>query len=241
MSISPDAEPFIAAIWERVLGHAAVDPERFHLLPVAGAAVRGCNQAACYPPGNELYDEPEDLLRGAILNEANLSEHRHKHRIAIYEDIDEDDPLAVAVMAAKLRHEVRHGEQREVCGNRLFALDELADMLVGWKVGGLPGGAALYHLKPVESDANAASARYLRTCHGDVVDELLDGPDGVLARSNTLPGELEDLPSKTVAFMFTMREIAEDPVHGQPTFEQRLAAIHLHYAAQWLALCRRAA
>jgi len=161
------------AIWDQVVRASGVDASHVHLLPIPGAAVRGFNQAACYPPGEFLVGDPEDLVRGEMLVEANLDEHREKHRIAIYEDVDPEDPVAIAVLAAKLRHELRHAEQRETCGEELFALDELAGMLVSWKAGGLPRSTGLYHLKPIEMDANAASAVFLQATYAGEVDEML--------------------------------------------------------------------
>jgi hypothetical protein len=116
MSASPHTEPFLEQAWGLVLARAGVNPERFDLLPVPGAAVAGYNQAAAYPPGETLVDNSEDLLRGELLREANSPEHRAKHRIAIYEDVDPEDAEAMAVLLGKLRHEVRHAEQRDACG-----------------------------------------------------------------------------------------------------------------------------
>lgn len=143
------------SVWDEVVRASGFDPSQVHLLPVPGAAIPEHNKAACYPPHIELVDEPHDLLRGAMLDEANSSEHQGKHRIAIYEEVDAEDRVAVAIMAATLRHELRHAEQREALGGDLFALDELADQLVSWKVGGMPKAASLYHAKPIELDANA--------------------------------------------------------------------------------------
>jgi hypothetical protein len=167
-----------------------------------------------------------------------LPEHRDKHRVAIYEDVDHDDPVAVAIMAATLRHELRHAEQREAGGDELFALDELAEQLVSWKIGGLPKAAPLYHLKPTELDANAASAMFLRQGYAAHIDAVLDGGDAVLARSNTPPGRLDDLSTKTVCFMFCLREVAEDPARspsGLP-FRDRLRLIDLQWAQLWDAM-----
>jgi hypothetical protein len=224
--------------WNRAVRAAGIAPSRVHLLPIPGVAVRGFNQAACYPPDIGLVDDPVDLLRGAMLVEANLPEHRAKHRIAIYEDVDSDDRVAVATMAGTLRHELRHAEQRDACGGELFSLDELAGQLVSWKVAGLPRGGLLYHLKPIEVDANAASAMFLRQSYGDAVEAILKGEDGVLARSNTAPGDLLDLPAKTVAFMFCFREVAEDPIRCSSglSFARRLGLIDQRWTELWAAL-----
>jgi hypothetical protein len=127
------------------------------------------------------------------------------------------------------------------CGQALFDLDELADELCAYKVGGLPGGAFMYHLKRVDSDANAASTELLRA--EGVPELVLASSDAVLARSDTPPGDLADLPAKTVAFMFTLREVTDDVARQQPAgwFVDLLAAIDPRYGALWVALGRRPA
>ena len=60
----------------------------------------------------------------------------------------------------------------------------VVDHILRLKARGLPGGTLLYNLKPVEQDANAASAVYLRERHPDAVEAILRHPDlGQLARS----------------------------------------------------------
>jgi hypothetical protein len=235
MTASAETEPFMLTVWDEVVQASGLDPSQVHLLPVPGAAVSEHNKAVCYPLHIELMDEPQDLLRGAMLAEANLPEHREKHRIAIYEDVDADDPIAIAIMAATLRHEVRHAEQREAWGDDLFALDDLAEQLVCWKVGGLPKAASLYHLKPTELDANAASAIFVRAHYPAELQAMLESEDGVLARSNTPPGSLDDLPTKTVCFMFCLREVAEEPMRSTSglSFRNRLRLINPRWASLW--------
>jgi len=130
---------------------------------------------------------------------------------------------------------LRHAEQRAVCGDTLFDLDELAEQLVAWKIGGLPRAAALYHLKPIELDANAASAMFLRRCYPSHVASVLESDDSVLARSNTPPGPLVDLPAKTVAFMFCLREVAEDSARSPSglSFRNRLRIVGQEWAHLW--------
>jgi hypothetical protein len=238
VSVSSHTESFIEKLWNTALCDSTFPGSSVHLLPVPGAGVTGHNKAACYPPYIELVDEPSDLLHDAMLAEANLPEHRGKHRVAIYEDVDPEDATATATMAGVLRHELRHAEQREACGGVLFALDELADQIISWKMGGLPNTASLYRLKPVEVDANAASALFLRKHYADQVEAILDNDDGPLARSHTPPGSLHDLPAKTVAFMFGFCEVAEDPTRSADwmDFRARLDRIGPQCGRLWDAL-----
>lgn len=239
MTISDEITPPIAEQWRLAVAHAGVDEADVHLLSITGRAGPDAPKAATYPAGNPLVEESDDLIRGPALVEANTAEVINKHRVAIYADFDEGDPVELAIVGGKLRHELRHVEQRmSAASSDLFALDELADQIAKWKAGGLAGSSVLYNLKPIEIDANAASAKFLREYHAAVIADILQGEDASLARSNTPPGSLEDLPAKTVAFMFLFREIAEDPARALDgmTFESRLSLLSPLAAAQWRAL-----
>lgn len=224
--------------WDLAVQASGLSHNEVHLLPVPGAAVSGYNQAANYPAGRTLIDDPEDLLHGDMLAEANHPDNINKHRVAIYEDVDRDNPVAVAILAGKLRHELRHAEQRVACGEGLQELVDLAEDIIRWKAGGLPSSAVLYQLKPTELDANAASAMLLNALFPTQVQAVLESQDVALARSNTPPGDLLDLPAKTVAFMFLFREVAEEPERSASlTFTGRLGLINRRYAAMWQTLC----
>lgn len=228
------------AVWGEVVQSTGFKPDDVHLLPVLGAAVHGHNQAASYPPGWELVEEAHDLLRGARLDEANLPEHINKYRVAIYEDVDAEDPLALAILAGKLRHELRHAEQQEAAGEDFRQLNEYARDVVQWTVKDSDNGGKLYHLMPSEQDANAASARFLRDRYADEVEEILDGEDAVLARTTHPPGNPSCVPANTVAFIFEHREAAEELGEFQhvPPIE-RLRAIGPRWAEMWQDLAHR--
>lgn len=93
---------------------------------------------------------------------ANGPDVRDRHRVAVFADVDWDDPEQEAVLAGFLRHEVRHAEQWDELGQDFFDLYDLAELVCQWKVGGLPRGGILYGLIPAEMDANAAAAKLLR-------------------------------------------------------------------------------
>jgi len=209
-----------------------------HLLAVPGCADPDAPKAASYPADKRLQEESGDLVRGPALAEANSDAVIGKQRIAIYTDFDEADPVELAIVGAKLRHELRHAEQRlSPVAAELFSLAEFADEIASRRVGGLPGGALIYNLMPIELDANAAAADFLAAHHPAAVTDILDGEDAALARSNTPPEAIIDLPAKTVAFMFVFREIAEDPnVFPNMPFERRLGHISETAAATWRAL-----
>lgn len=238
MTISPEVTPAVATQWQLALAEAGIGEADVHLLTVDGRAPADEPKAASYPAGRVLVEEPGDMICGPGLEEANSPEVINKQRIAVYAEFNETDPLELAILGGKLRHELRHAEQRlHPCGPELFSLVELADEIARVRVGGLPNGARIYNLMPIELDANAAAARFLRAHHGALVAEILRGDDAALARSNTPPGAIADLPAKTVAFMFIFREIAEDPAHfANISFNRRLGQISAEAASRWQAL-----
>ena len=87
----------------------------------------------------------------------------------------------------------------------------MLDHIFCLKVRQLTNGSIWYQFKPIEADANAASALFLRRHYPGALDAILDTADAPLARSNTGPGDLRDLPAKTVGVMFNLREVAESP------------------------------
>jgi len=70
------------------------------------------------------------------------------------------------------------------------------------------------------------------------VQEVLESDDGVLARSHTDPGPLDDLPPKMVVFIYLLREVPDDPARSPSgmTFEDRLRFVNARTAATWTAL-----
>jgi hypothetical protein len=66
---------------------------------------------------------------------------------------------------------------------------------------------------------------------------VLNSDYNALARSNTDPGPLTDLPTKMIAFLYLLREVADDPIRSQGiTFEQRLRRVSERAARTWAAL-----
>jgi hypothetical protein len=237
MPVSENAEQFLLDAWNVALDHSGFGDADFYVLSCPGRAVDGYAKAANYEPGVGL--EEDDLLAGALLTEANDPEHIAKHRIAILEDIDDEDPVQVAVLTAKLRHEIEHARQRMACGGVLFAVDELAEQVLSWKAGGLPGSRVLYNLKPIEQDANAAAAMLLKDLFdAQIVAEILNSDEAVLARSLTPPGDPDSLLTRTVCFMYLFAEIAEDPArspNGIP-FDRRIDTISTEAGELWRSL-----
>jgi len=96
VSASDSADPFLVSAWGVALDDAGLDSDDFYLLPCRGRAVDLSPRAAWYPPGWVLPQE--DLLVRDVLDEANEPSHREKHRVAIFEDVNEDDPVEIAIV-----------------------------------------------------------------------------------------------------------------------------------------------
>jgi hypothetical protein len=138
---------------------------------------------------------------------AEAAQHGAVNRVATYEDWDEDDPVAVARLAGLLRHEIEHGIQRDMCANS-FALYDLTDAIIRHAVQDGRNYRELFHLQPVEWDADASASMFLRRhpAHSAVVRDLLENVDTYLVRSELPPGDTSKLVARTVAFLFSLRD-----------------------------------
>jgi len=148
------------------------------------------------------------------MHEALAEEVRPLHRIAFFQDFDANDgrleASRVAVAGALLRHELEHARQYDAVGSDTFDIDDqFLDHAIRQRVGGLPSGTDLYNFKPMELDANAAAAMYLRDHHPEHLDAILKGPHASLARSLTPPETPETLLERTVACLFLFRDICD--------------------------------
>ena len=221
---------------DEVLDYTGQDEDRFFLLSIPGRPAPSGRHAAFYRPG-PIDEDPDDILHGPHLALANGSDVRDRHRVAVFADVDWDDPEQEAVLAGFLRHEIRHAEQWDELGQDFFDLYDLAELVCQWKVGGLPRGGVLYGLIPAEMDANAAAAKFLRERRPGAINAVLNSDYNALARSNTDPGPLTDLPTKMIAFLYLLREVADDPTRSQGiTFEQRLRRVSERAARTWASL-----
>jgi hypothetical protein len=226
----------LSSVFTEVLAQARQDEERFLLVTLPGRPAPNGRHAAFYHPG-PIDEDPGDILHGAHLAAANAREVVDRHRVAAFAGIDWGDPLQEASLAGLLRHEVRHAEQFDELGQTFFDLYDIAELVCRWKVGGLPRGGILYGLIPAEMDANDAAAGFLRERRSGAVNDVLNSDHNVLARSNTPPGPLGELPTKMVAFLYMLREVADDPArsHGI-AFGDRLRHISPRAADTWATL-----
>jgi hypothetical protein len=233
MAVSPSAEAPLVNAWRVAVAHAQLTEDDLYLLSCPGAVVERFAKGASYEPGVE--QEGDDLLTGSVLTEANELQNRVKYRVAVFEDVDWNDEVKVAVLTATLRHELEHVHQRMICGGVLFAVDQYADDAIRFKAGGLPGSNVLYNVKPTEQDANAAAAMLLAEHFPSAVDDILGSSDAVLARSLVPPGDPRTLLPRTVCFIYLFAEIVEErsrAVNGI-TFDRRLDTVSKEAGDLW--------
>jgi hypothetical protein len=183
--------------WEAALADANFTADQVRLYPFPGEKSGNENRAYYFTPGQQIFfdpDFPDDL--GAQLQDAN--ERINQHRIAVW--VDAPTP----VLGAKLRHELEHARQWEAHGKPLFNLNDLAMVALAERVGNLPGGGMLYNLNPIETDANAASARFAWDRYGEDECRALCEPSadyGALFRSHLPPPSVETLPKRILNFL----------------------------------------
>ncbi len=226
-------ESLLRDTWLQALDHSGLSGDDFYLLACPGTAVDGYAKGATYPPGIELVED--EFLTGGVLVDANKDEHRAKHRIAVFEDVDAEDPVAMAILAGTLRHEIEHARQRMVCGGALFDVDECADVAIGLKAGDLPESLHLYRLKPIEQDANAAAAMLLRNHFSGLVEAVLESTDAALVQSHAPPGRPESLLARTVCFIFLFAGVVEkhSRIPNGVSFDRRLDALSTDAGDLW--------
>jgi hypothetical protein len=190
--------------------------------------------------GVELKEEiPEEaILSGEALREANSPAFLDKVRVAIFTGYPEDRPADLAILAGKLRHELRHVEHRlSPVWTELFELEYLTYEVAARRAEGQTNERVFYAQMPTEVDANAAAARFLRRRHPLAIDGVLRTEDAILARSTTPPGAIEDLPEKCVDYLFAFRGIAEAMDLGDGLrHEGRLIAISDPAIERWRTL-----
>lgn len=213
MNDRPDLLAHVHREWTAAAAHAGFGERAIALWALDRVPPEGKTGAVAqwFLPLLELC--PPHGLSAEELEEAESAGTSHKHRVIIYlrhPAFDELSPPATeAFLGAVLRHELEHARQHERWGNELFFLDNaLVDPVLWARVGRLPGGPQIYNLKPMELDANAASAEYLRDRYPNAVAEILESDHGNCARCLTGPQQLDTLLVRTVAFLYLFRDEA---------------------------------
>jgi hypothetical protein len=219
MSHSPDAEDFVVEEWRSALADAGVDEDDYHLITCPDAAVTGHAKAVEFDKGRILYGDEEEggiVVQPEKLPEANDAANLYRHRIAAYEDVDDEDEVERAYLAGVLRHEIEHTEQRDIAPEA-FGLRNVVDLACR-KVAAGDGKRYrdLINRSPMESDANAAASPFVRRRYPHSVEKLLAGPDHYLVDATEPPGHPQTLVERTVVYLWRFRGACEDPSNLPP-------------------------
>lgn len=200
--------------WREALADAGVDEAECHLITCPGAPVTGYAKAVIFAKGtilNGAADEGGIVVTAAKLKEANDDANVWRHRIAVLEDIDSEDENELAYVAGVLRHEIEHAKQREK-NEEAFGLTDLVRQVVGLvESEDSERYRDLINSSPIEADANAAAARYVRERYAGSVSALMAGPDHYLVDATAPPGDPSTLIRRTVDFLWQFRDICDDP------------------------------
>ena len=218
--------------WRAALEHAGLDPIGFQLFVLEGERPDNAPHAAYYNPGlaivgtGTLSEEQEDRINEGIDN----------HRVSVWK-AGVDDPVARALLAAKIRHELEHAVQWIECGDGIFKLADLGDHVLRKKLGDTPKGAAYYQLKPTENDANAAASMYVRDRYPERVASLLAMDEGLALVRSIVPSEPTDtLVVRSVAFLFLLKNETEAMLASPPAVDSWLDSLCDGAGAVWNAL-----
>jgi hypothetical protein len=172
----------IEEIWLAALADVEINAEDALLYTLKGESGGGYN-ARYLHRGLEIHPEGEPEQLHPLLEAMNDAACIDACRVAVFTD------RSIEGTAALVRHELEHARQREVQGSRLMDLYRIAEDVIKERVGGLTGGALLYQAIPVEMDANAAAAVFVRDHFGATrIDALLQARDPDSAAFRSLVG-----------------------------------------------------
>ena len=212
--------------WNGALDDVGLSPNACRRRDVDATNLGAHVGAILFDPSDRVPRQPRPgvLLPADIVRDLNSPQHISFHRVIVAVH------TPVAVLAARLRHELEHVRQ-SICHPAIGSLQTLIlDDVLGRKAGGLDGCAGLYvNALPNEQDANAAAATFLRRRHPDAVERLCGDPDlHPLACSLVGPEPLETLPVRMVAHAWLFRDMCEHAARDANTtfaalLDQRIA------------------
>lgn len=193
------SENCLRELWEAALADAGVEPGDAFLFALAGRTSSCGYRAKTWLRGS-VIDAPDDVdAFGERLAEANSEPIRWLRRVAVW-----TGDRSLEGLAATLRHELEHTLQLDAFGRVLERLHERALSMLIEHAGGKPGSGVLYQAIPMEADANAAAAQFVRTRFGDArIDELVEAGDPDVAAMRRLepPAPLEGLSERMKRFV----------------------------------------
>lgn len=172
--------------------------------------------ARCFPPF-VFFDEPHGLTAQQYA-EATSEALEDRHRIVINLGHDYPDlsaPALQALVGGVLRHELEHARQVEVWGPDLYNLYAgFIHPAVARTLGLTEYPGEIRNAEPVEVDANAAAAVFLRELHPEQVTEIAESPEGQFADSTAGPQSRRTLVRRSMEFLFQYREAIEELCEG---------------------------
>lgn len=198
--------PEIEEVWLAALADAEIHPDEALLYVLDGEQGSNGYSARYLHRGLHIYLDGEAEEIHPLLVEINDDACIDAYRVVVFRDRTLDG------IAALIRHEFEHARQRDVHGQQLMQLYDIAENVIAERVGGLVGGGFLYQVIPVEMDANAAAAVFVRERFGaQRIEELLHmgDKDGSVFRSLVGPATIETLPERMIRFFATIPDLCE--------------------------------
>lgn len=179
-------------MWNAALIHAGLGHDQAFLLPLQGAESGDRCGGKSWPPVLGLHQDEVPESAWPWLDDLNRDDVRMGYRLALWTD------RSIEGQAALARHELEHGHQLAAGGVDMADLHGLAEAIVSTA----PHSGALYQRIPMEADANAASADFVRQLYGDDhVNKLIEGghPDSAAFRRAD-PGSIVTLHDRMIDF-----------------------------------------
>jgi hypothetical protein len=197
--------PEVEEVWLAALADAAIDADDALLYLLDGESGDGYGARYLYRHMRIDADgEPEEIQ--PLLDDLNDEQSIDAYRVVVFTE------RTIEGIAALVRHELEHARQRDAHRQRLMELHAMAEEVIRERVGGLAGGGFLYQVIPVEMDANAAAAQFVRGRFGsERIDALLQAgdKDGSAFRSLVGPPPIETLPERMIQFLATVPDLCQ--------------------------------
>ncbi len=191
--LQPALDPEIEELWLAAVTDAGVDSDHAIVFTLPGTAATVERVGAMTWPRPFRIDPGGSPELDALLPVMNGPECIRSARVALWTG------RANEGITGLMRHELEHARQYDV-HRQLHGLYEVAQDVVAT----VPRGGWLYQAIPVEFEANAAAARFVRGHFGGQrIDELIDAKDDDIAlfRSPVVPSPIESLPERMVTFL----------------------------------------
>ncbi|HXS34637.1 MAG TPA: hypothetical protein VN758_12770 [Solirubrobacterales bacterium] len=167
--------------------------------------------AQWFPP--EIDPDPPHGFSLRQYKEATSETMWLRHRIVVHLDYDFPDGLersaVQALLGGLLRHELEHARQYALCPHIFDLFNGLIKPTLFQAFGGSIPGAYL-NCVPIELDANAAAASYLRDFHTEHIEAIRTTDCANLTRASSGPQPLDTLLVRMVSFLYVFRGSAEE-------------------------------